>query len=222
MDIYKEAEYSEVSYTCPHCGTISLMRWNYMYVMIKEDGSFCILDNQDSEGVLYQDEIGVAVCTACDEIQIWLNQNLIYPIPSTLPIASVDMPEKVRVIYNEAKEIFSISPRASAALLRLGLQYLCKELGESGENINNDIKSLVGKGLPDRVQKALDTIRVIGNSAVHPGTININEKPEVAQALFKILNIIVEKMVTEPKQIDEIYDLLPEGAKRAIEKRDSN
>ena len=34
--------------------------------------------------------------------------------------------------------------------------------------------------------------------------------------------MIVEVMITQPKKVDEIYEKLPEGAKEAIERRDSD
>ena len=34
------------------------------------------------------------------------------------------------------------------------------------------------------------------------------------------MNLIVEKMIVEPKQIKEIYNQLPEDKRNAIEKRD--
>ena len=54
------------------------------------------------------------------------------------------------------------------------LQKLCKVLGQSGNNINEDIKALVESGLDPRVQKALDAVRVVGNNAVHPGQMDGN------------------------------------------------
>ena len=216
------------SYTCPHCNAIAgmermaiTMAWYNEFFSLGNCRHF----NEYTDAALYiflndDDNMTLVTCRSCNMYHIWLGHEMIYPNISVLPAPVADMPEKVKEIYNEAKDIYSKSPRASAALLRLGLQILCSELGGKGKDINDDIKCLVEKGLPDRVQKALDSIRVIGNNAVHPGTIDINDKSEVAESLFKIINIIVEKMISEPKQIDEIYDLLPEGAKQAIKKRD--
>ena len=61
----------------------------------------------------------------------------------------------VRRDYEEASAILDASPRGAAALLRLAIEKLCKELGENGRDLNADIASLVRKGLDPRVQKAL-------------------------------------------------------------------
>lgn len=95
------------------------------------------------------------------------------------------------------------------------------ELGEKGENINADIKSLVAKGLPVQVQQAFDFCRVVGNNAVHPGEINLKDTPEMGQHLFNMINFIVEDRITRPKQISELYAKLPASARTAIEKRDA-
>jgi hypothetical protein len=71
------------------------------------------------------------------------------------------------------------------------------------------------------VQQALDVCRVVGNNAVHPGEMDINDTPEVAQSLFRLINIIVEEMITKPKEIEQIYSALPEAAREAINKRDT-
>lgn len=37
---------------------------------------------------------------------------------------------------------------------------------------------------------------------------------------MKLLNIITERLITEPKEIDTIFSALPQSAKESIEKRD--
>jgi hypothetical protein len=113
------------------------------------------------------------------------------------------------------------SPRGAAALLRVAIQKLCKELGETGENTNADIAALVRKGLDPRIQKALDVLRVVGNNSVHPGQIDMRDDRSTAEALFGLVNLIVEKMITEPKHVDELYQMLPEDARQQIERRDT-
>lgn len=89
-----------------------------------------------------------------------------YPDIENAPFPNPEMPQEVLKLYLEAASIHGKSPRGAAALLRLSIQVLCKELGESGKNINTVIASLVKKGLLEIVQQFLDTVRVIGNNAV--------------------------------------------------------
>ena len=145
---------------------------------------------------------------------------MVYPMTTNIPLPSKDMPNNIKNLYNEARNVFEISPKSGAALLRLALKMLCKELGEDGKNINDNIAKLVKKGLPVEIQQALDTIRVVGNNSVHPGEINLDEDKDLAASLFPLLNLIVDRMIGEPKRIQEIYCKLPDMALEAIKKRD--
>jgi hypothetical protein len=93
-------------------------------------------------------------------------------------------------------------------------------LGEKGRNMNDDIRALVSKGLPVTVQRSLDLCRVVGNNAVHPGEIDLNDSPEIAQHLFSMINFIVEDRIARPREIERLYESLPLEAREAIEKRD--
>jgi hypothetical protein len=151
---------------------------------------------------------------------MWKGDSLIDPRSSTAPLPAADMPDAVKADFNEARNIVNPSPRGAAALLRLAVQRLMPHLGEKGKNIDEDIASLVRNGLPATIQKALDTLRVIGNESVHPGSIDLRDEPETALALFGVLNLIVQDRITQPKAIEQLYGKLPQGKRDAIDKRD--
>lgn len=152
----------------------------------------------------------------------WLNEVLIFPRTRGAPPANSDLSARVRNLYEEAANIEQDSARGAAALLRLCVQLMCLELGESGKNINADIGRLVARGLPIEVQMALDVLRVIGNNAVHPGEISLEDQPETVAALFTLVNSIADKMITEPKKVAELFDSLPPSVRDAIAKRDGS
>lgn len=197
----------ESKFTCPHCSAIAKQSWS------KRSQNFQTgVDNEHNP-------IRIAICDNCEKYSLWHFDTMIYPDHGTAPPGNPDTPEDVLKLYSEAASIASKSPRAAAALIRLAVQVLCKHLGQPGKNINDDIGELVKNGLPPRVQKSLDAVRVTGNNAVHPGQIDVDD-PQVVASLFSLLNIIVEQMISVPKQIDSVYDALPPDALAAIQKRD--
>lgn len=220
-NIYKMPAHNERAFNCPHCGAYAEQKW-----------CKCYTENYSEYGPEYNSsDISFAKCYACFNESIWItNQNhesfMVYPETQLAPMPHVDMPQNVKDLYNEAREIVNKSPRGAAALLRLALDKLCDEVCEdckkpkySGK-LDSKIGLLVANDLSDKLQKAFDFVRVTGNDAVHElGLIDIKDNPEIANALFALLNLITEKMITENKQIDGLYNLIPESRRDKIEER---
>jgi hypothetical protein len=163
----------------------------------------------------------------CGKIAIWISTGekvgqMVYPGVTTAPLPIDQMPDSVKQIYDEARQVFENSPRAAAGLLRLSIQVLMPHLGENNDNLNTAIGNLVKKGLPAIIQQALDSLRVIGNNAVHPGQIEVNDDRDTALALFHILNTIIDRTIVQEKRIADVYEKLPPSAKKQIEQRDAS
>ena len=163
----------------------------------------------------------VATCSTCNEFSLWVNQEIVYPKQTAVAPPNEDMDQEIQELYLEASTIVIDSPKGATALLRLALQLLLKQLGKSGKNINNDIKELVAEGLSPKIQKALDLLRVVGNNAVHPGQIDLEDGRDIALKLFHVLNFIADEMISKPKELDLLYsDVVPEETQQHIKERD--
>lgn len=188
---------------CPHCGVYAHQKWDEVYTFSRE--KFTHLE--------------CSICQKCHQYAIWVEGEIVYPAVSVAPLPSEDMPEDIQKDFSEARSIVNLSPRAAAALLRLSLQKLMRDLGEKGNNLNEDVASLVKKGLPEKIQKALDSVRVIGNNAVHPGQIDLKDNKTIAIALFELINIVIENTITQQKKVEVIFNKIPASAKEQIKKR---
>lgn len=205
---YIQPQVFSTSFTCPHCGAIAKQDW-WMKRWYGDN------PNQNKES----HPLRVGTCHHCQKTTLWVEDKMYFPDTGNAPFPNPEMPESVLKLYTEAAAISSKSPRGAAALLRLSIQVLCQELGESGKNINTDIGSLVKKGLPLIVQQSLDIVRVTGNDAVHPGQID-TDNPETVGQLFDLVNIIIEYMIALPKKVSGIYSSLPSDKVKGISDRD--
>lgn len=207
-------------FQCPQCNVVAQQEWSEI--------SLTLTRNVNSPGMLQinsrltpSQALRVSCCYVCKKLTVWMDGQILWTSPNQISPPSDDMPPNVKIQYEEARSVYNLSPKSAAALLRLAIQHLCVDLGGTGKNLNEDIGKLIKDGLPEKVQKALDVVRVIGNNAVHPGLISIDDNPQVVTALFKLVNLIVEDMITQPAEVKTMFDALPQGAKEAIEKRDN-
>lgn len=200
------------AFNCPQCHVYCRQHWYYLR------GS----EHNSGFGEQFNDDrFLVSNCENCKFPTIWHDDRMIFPVTGGAEPPNRDLGEEIISDYEEARSIVLRSPRGAAALLRLAIQKLCKKLGCPGKDINADIQTLVIRGLPQKVQQALDSVRVIGNEAVHPGSFDLKDNPETAIKLFKLVNFIATKMITEPTEIDEIYGGLPPGKLDGIAQRDA-
>lgn len=206
------------AFNCPHCGAYAHMDW---YPLAYNDGRWC------------RSDAFIAICSHCPTPSIWwgttagdspighfIDGRMLYPAAVTAPMPHPEMPADVMADYEEARNVAQQSPKAAAALLRLCVQKLCVYLGEPGKNINADIGALVKKGLPEQIQQALDVVRVVGNSAVHPGLISADDVAGVCGSLFALVNYIVEDRIARPAKVKSLYEGIPQSLRDAIATRD--
>lgn len=214
MDKYVAPQMDLNAFNCPYCNAFAKMYWYRL---------------ENINGVFYNTELAhfnslylkSVKCTCCNKFSIWNDTEMLIPSHSTAPMPHKDMPDLIKNDYIEAREILNKSPRGACALLRLTIQKLCDEFVKGNKNLNDKISELVKNGLPQQLQQAFDLVRVVGNNAVHPGELNIDDNPEIALKLFKLINLIIEKMITEPAEINDFYEnTIPQDIQKSISDRD--
>jgi Domain of unknown function (DUF4145) len=159
---YTPPAFDAEAFHCPYCHTYAHQDW--FEPDVQRGNRFYSQQGKD----VFQ----VSFCSHCHRVALWhaAEKKLVFPITGSAPPPNNDMPDDVRTDYEEADSISQLSPRGAAALLRLSIQKLCIHFGKKGKDLNGDIGELVADGnLPETIQQALDTVRVVGNEAVHPG-----------------------------------------------------
>ncbi|MGY8810562.1 MAG: DUF4145 domain-containing protein [Pseudomonadales bacterium] len=200
-------EFRKEEFNCPYCGVYASQSW--------ADCTYALWQTR------YNTDLTISRCAHCNKVAYWNEQRMLIPSTGSVELPASDMPDSCKKIFIEARDVVGVSPKGAAALLRLCLQQLMVEFGQAGKNINADIAELVKQGLPPLIQQSLDICRVVGNNAVHPGEINLDDSPEIAYSLFKLINLIVHDRITRPNEVQALYETLPSGALEVIEKRDS-
>jgi hypothetical protein len=212
-------------FICPHCGIHSRQQWLDLRQKRSNNQVLTVADSTQIYNIFQKiptaDLMLIAFCDSCKKFSLWIDSEMVYPESLVVAQPNEDLNDEIKQDYLEAASILQKSPRGAAALLRLAIQKLCKQIGTNGKDINGCIASLVAEGLPKKIQQALDALRVIGNQAVHPGVLNLKDDLNTATKLFKLVNLIANHFITEPKEVDEIFNSLPNAAKESIERRDA-
>jgi hypothetical protein len=219
------------SFDCPHCGAFARQYSGKTYWWDGEKPdtiSTNAATNRTGEVVTNVNHMEVVKkfdlykCEACKRFSIWIGSELVYPKSSQAPKPLDEMPNDVKRDFNEARLVVEDSPRSAAALLRLAIQRLLEHLDADGRSLHQQIGDLVEEGrISPRVQRALDSVRVVGNESVHPGVMDMDDDRETAIALFKLVNTIVDETLRRDRVIEDMYDSLPENKRKGIEDRDS-
>lgn len=214
---YVAPTYNLDAFNCPYCRAFANMRWGECNAAFQQGATFRQYAQTHNAEVVFS----TAYCARCNRFSAWLNEAMYIPTGGNAPLPHGDMPEAVSQIYREAAEVSQFSPRAAVALLRLALENLVEALGAVGRDINTKIGDLVTKGLSPVIQQSLDSLRVLGNEAIHIGTVDV-ANTEISASLFSLINLIVEQMITVPKHVASVYSMLPGNKVDGINNRDKD
>lgn len=230
-------------FTCPNCGVEAHQNWFNCYAANRassrsdihkqqpspaSDAAFAVTpsvtlgtpsQNIHSQGNIPVHNISISRCYSCSEAAIWIGTRLIWPrfTPDIKP--HVHMPAAIKADFVEACSILQLSPRGAAALVRVALEKLINHLVGEAVKPNDGIQTLVDRGMPERVQKMCDAVRIITNDSVHLGTINSNDDLASATKLFHLVNVIVDQTIGLDMLADEVYGELPHDKIQFIEDR---
>lgn len=228
-----EPRHTAPSFDCPHCGAHSQQTW--------------------AKNVGYEDERNVSVqwsvidrseCYSCKQETIWYAEKqyavsapgfaaphtrrvwqILWPRKRAGVPAHERMPEHLRPLYDEARAVADLSPRAAAALLRLLTEALLREIagapkGKPFELIGQLVRE---KKLDEQTRMLADYLRITGNNAVHPGQITEDEDEDAQKRvsmMFPFVNSLVQRLIADPAEIHELYEQLPAEAREATDRRD--
>ncbi|MED3710046.1 DUF4145 domain-containing protein [Peribacillus frigoritolerans] len=221
------------AFNCPRCGVLAPQEWFPIYkssengltlTRQKSIGGPRVYSQVNSIGKLDWD-LTLSICNHCSKYTVWENQLMIYPFETKLPDPHEDLFGDVKGIYEEAALVYKHSPRAAAALLRLGIETMIPQLEEYNikkGKINNMIGELVKKDIPEHIQKGLDLIRIYGNEGIHPGEIDLNDNHETVEYLFELINYMTEELITKKRKLNEFYSKLPSGKLKGVVNRDKS
>lgn len=219
---FEKPEFEKDAFHCPHCNTYAKMNWKGVQpltkVFHKSSGTWSYSSVREPDP---EEELMLSYCERCSEYAIWRDEEMIYPTGNAPP-PNKGLPDEIKEIYKEARKISDLSPKSSAALLRLALEMLLNHLsvGDKNSSLYERIGELDEQELNPQIQKMMDTVRITGNEAVHPGEIDFEDSPKIVNQLFFLINEVAYEMITKPQQINEMFEDLPENKKKGVEDRD--
>jgi Domain of unknown function (DUF4145) len=164
----------------------------------------------------------VSRCYNCKGFTVWVRDRLVFPIRGDEPPdiieadfrqveegiqelednvpesdehvqASVEEVEEASEDFEEAAAILNKSPRGAAALIRICIQNMMPLLEQTGKNLDENISSLVRKGLEVEIQQAMDVLQVVRKSPLQTTEFDLKEENETVKKFFNSLERILER-----------------------------
>ena len=156
----------------------------------------------------------VSRCYNCKGFTVWVRDRLVFPVRGDEPAEIVvegefeeveehveedGEDEEVSEDFEEAAAILNKFPRGAAALTRVCIQNMMPLLEQTGKNLDENISSLVRKGLEVEIQQAMDVLQVVRKSPLQTTDFDLKEENETAKQFFNSLERILERrMLKKP------------------------
>lgn len=213
-------------FDCPRCGAFAHQTWNSLRIAQHP------FTDTKSGGGAYAVRTGhwrTSQCAKCTDFTVWRDNRIMYPAGAgSIPLPHDGMPSKAREIYEEAREVWPISPRAGAALARASLESILKELDpEAGKvDLATRIDRMRDKVSPE-LGDMLTVIRHAGNKSLH-----VEDQPDdvmvlildpaeigIAELIFESINDLVEERITRPAKKRALFERVPEDIRKNVGKK---
>ncbi|MBF4511332.1 DUF4145 domain-containing protein [Plantibacter sp. VKM Ac-2885] len=174
-----------------------------------------------------QSEWKASLCLSCNASTVWRNDQVIYPMTSTLQAPHPDMPASAAELYEEARAVFPLSRRASAALARAALERLLREEADaSPKDRLDDLIAALKNRIGESLWQLLTTIRYVGNTTLHGddgqelvALFLEGSDADVAEPMLGAMNALVEELVTQPAKAAALYAMIPAGVRKSAEEK---
>jgi hypothetical protein len=215
-----EPQLGAESFSCPHCNAVAHQDWFSIFlkpenatdaVVLTPEAAITLTERDDDDDrqrgeqflerlkkndLTYHYEkypqnvkvkmvnLHLSSCYNCNGFSVWVRDRLVFPF------RVAERPDLVAEDFEEAATILDKSPRGAAALIHLSIQTLMQE---NGKQLDDEIASLISKGLQVEIQDAMDVLQELGNNWVHSGQIDSKEDKATATRIFALLKMIVER-----------------------------
>lgn len=182
------------AFTCPQCGAYSQHTWHSLALIDFETPKEGRFEREDKS---LRESWKISLCVNCHIPSLW-RDGILFGSPRKWigPDPNPDMPGPIAALFNEARAVASLSPRASAALLRRLIEQLLADLGAKSDSLHSALTwGEENLGLPGKVFEAARALKLMGDHSIHVGTVDLFEESDAAEnhatAMMELVNLIV-------------------------------
>ena len=152
-------------------------------------------------------------CFSCRRFAVWVGDKLVFPETTSRVINLENCPSTVIELVEEALSVEMNSPRAACTLLRVALERLLIEVDIGSGNLYKRLAAL-NLNETETLFKLCEFVRVSGNESAHAGELDLKNNRETVDTLFKCIERINERFISDLALANQVYDKIPDSKKR--------
>lgn len=217
---YYMEQHLKEEFECPHCEKSGKQLWfkikqkpwedPKVYPLLLETSSWSpvsdiSVDMDNFLESLTKWEFEISTCDSCMEYIIWINERPVLRNFKIIPLPHENMPDNVKQLYNEAKNVFFDSHIAANILLRLALKKLIQYIERNKLiHCNSDKLSI---NLDASLSHTLKSLGIFEDEELFSSFLNNKEVikiDEVTLSIFDVVNLIVEGNIYTDQKAKEI------------------
>jgi hypothetical protein len=161
-----------------------------------EEAPYTLLEGGDTQEV---QEISEQLATKAAEV-LQVAKHVHEPAEEPIEEAGGEIEESAED-FEEAAAILNKSPDGAAALMRICIQNMLPLLKQEGRELDDNISSLVRKGIEVEIQQSMDALQVLRKTPFQQSHNRFNEDRETATKFVKLLNGILQRRMLKNREL---------------------